>query len=117
MRNLTKSGIRELTAKYRSVLKKCAILNAMVLMFGTTPSFAEDVFVNTWMGLKGAIAGDANPIYVNGNITRGASDEDITISRTLSIIGTETSRYLSGNGAHKGFSVNTIWKFISYKYY
>lgn len=78
----------------------------MVLMLGTTPSFAEDVFVNTWMGLKGAIAGDANPIYVNGNITRETSD-DITISRTLSIIGTETGKYLSGNGAHKGFSVNT----------
>ncbi len=51
MRSLTKSGIRELTAKYRSILKKCAILNAMVLMSGaigcltTTPANASDTTI------------------------------------------------------------------------
>lgn len=42
MRTLTKTGIRILSAKYRSILKKCALLNAMVLMLGTGSAFAED---------------------------------------------------------------------------
>ena len=107
MRSLTKTGIRILSAKYRSILIKCAIINASVFIgvFGASPSFADDVYVSSWMGLKGAIAGDANPINVYEDITRGASDEDITISRTLSIIGTETGKYLSGADTYKGLAI------------
>lgn len=105
MRTLTKTGIRILSAKYRSILIKCAILNAMVLMFGASPSFAEDV--NTWSGLKGAVEGSTEQINVTGNITRGASDEDIAISRTLSIVGTETGKYLSGADTYKGLTVGS----------
>ncbi|MBP9999899.1 MAG: hypothetical protein KBT14_04420 [Proteobacteria bacterium] len=42
MRTLTKTGIRILSAKYRSILIKCAIINASVFMVGLTPAMAVE---------------------------------------------------------------------------
>lgn len=88
MRALTKTGIRILSAKYRSILIKCAIINASVFVgaFGVGSAMAADI--TTWTEFKNAVNSVDTTINVTENITYDGTTEAIQeINRSLSIIG------------------------------
>ena len=100
---LTKTGIRILSAKYRSILIKCAIINAgaIIGIFGTAPSLAADM---TWGGLLlkvGLAHGDDTIIIPNSIISDGAKFD---IAKTITLQG-ENNISLSGNDMYQGLNV------------
>ncbi|MCQ2562487.1 MAG: hypothetical protein MJ158_02650 [Alphaproteobacteria bacterium] len=109
MRSLTKTGIRILSAKYRSILIKCAIINASVFIgaFGAGSAFASDlVSVTSWAELATNANGTMGPATINimNDITRGNNEADIEIVRELLTIDGK-NHTLSGNGAYYGLNV------------
>ncbi len=115
MRSLTKTGIRILSAKYRSILIKCAIINASVFIgaFGVGSAMADSLYANNWTDYKNAInngvQGHSNidKIYVRAFQAPGLTYEGTTnnIDRTLSIDG--LNKFLSGNDTYQGLTVDT----------
>jgi len=84
----SKTTLRELTAKYRSVLKKCALFNATVLMAMAVslPTMADIPFTGeltgdvTGMTDTGGTVGSPNTIYFVTKGTTGIIGDDFTIS-------------------------------------
>ena len=65
MLKLTKTGIGLLTRQYRSVLKKCLLINLGVFAF-STPSYGGDLTISSYMVGMGASYGSELMVYVSG---------------------------------------------------
>ncbi len=113
MRTLTKTGIRILSAKYRSILIKCAIINASVFIgaFGANPVMADSWYVSDWNNFKNAV-NNAIPDHLNIDIIKiqgsGITYQDIpnNINRTLDVLGYQGIKELNGANTFQGFLVD-----------
>ena len=80
------TAITELSKKYRTILKKCAILNAVALLALSTPAMAAqygiDVTENS-VYTESAFTGVNVGIYSGSGATGTFTAEDITVTDSL----------------------------------
>ena len=100
----TRTAITQLTKMYRSVLKKCAFLNAIILAGMALPStsWADVINVTTWDALSTELSGE-NDINVTANIENADTIASTSSDKTLNVAGNT----ISGQGSEPaGITVN-----------
>ncbi len=105
MRTLTKTGIRMLSAKYRSILIKCAIINASVFIgaFGAGSAMAEGM---TWSDLKNAVdtAASGATINISNSIISNGEGIGIWEKNNITLQGVDVI-FLNGDNQYIGFEL------------
>lgn len=101
----TRTAITQLTKMYRSVLKKCAFLNALILtgVVAASPSWADYVDVSNWSELSTKLSA-GNDIKAKADIENANSIATATGDRTFDVNG----KTISGQGSGPaGITVNS----------